>query len=83
MKLNQEIIDYFSKFKSEEYSNLIELLETHILIYSKLKKYEFSIIYFRFECSVCNATLDEIVGKGDIVESSFTCDEMVVKKVLE
>ena len=80
MRILKEIMIYYPELNNNDLSKLFNILNTHS-IYDAGKT---SNIWFKFECKKCNSSLDDIVGGSpDVIESSLTCNEMIVKNILE
>ena len=74
------IMTYYPELNDNDLSKLFDILNTHT-IYDVGKT---SNIWFKFECKKCNGSLDNIVGRGsDVLKNTLTCNEMVIKNILE
>ena len=82
MNLPQEILDFLSlansSFSSVNSIELYKILNTHKFI----QKYKSQIIFNDYVCETCFETLDVIMFL-DYKMVCLTCDEMIIKKVLE
>ena len=81
--LNIEIINtgYFTH-------EILEILNTHRFVLSDKNTYTYHSIWHTFHCTICNRSLNDIVDTskllgGDIEIKALTCNEVIIKNILE
>ena len=87
MTLLKDIIDaIFDEDNKVESMSILKILETHSFIINN-DDYNF---WLKYKCSICEKVIHDIVGRNDhydhydnTLNNTLTCDEMMIKKILE
>ena len=79
MNLPQQIVNYYTLYFPDVKDEILPLLDTHSFTNEACSQ-STVIFSFRFKCLVCNEYINYIVSLGGV---TLTCDEVVIKNILE
>ena len=86
MSLPLEIINEFSNNMDDISMPIVKILETHNFIAINTSNLKCNF-WLKYKCLVCNEVINYIVGHdcdfNNTLENTYTCDEMVIKNILE